>query len=145
MTEHDYSPGLIRQTARRIHGNDTVTLEADESGFVLQHTHNRQHCTFVGLRESEGVYIVAKMFTKSETIGRNEPRIQTSKNDYVECQLYRMALDTPIENTDAQVESIADTIDSKEYEEQIDTGYINGYRLTPLKRVLEDTFKWYGR
>lgn len=143
VVEHDYTPDLIRQTARLIHKNETIILETTEEGFVLAHSRQQKRCTFVGLRESEGVYVVAKMFKKSETIGRGDPKIQTSKNDYVECQLYRMALDTPIRNTDEQVEAIAEKIDGKEYDEKIDTGYINGYRLTALKDVLDDVFRWY--
>lgn len=148
MPEHTFNPDLIRGIAQRLQNGQHIVTEAynQAGGFVLQHTNNRQGCTFVGLQEQgTDVFVVAKMFKKSETIGRNDPKIQTSKNEYVECQLYRMVLDTPIEETDEQVEAIAETIDNEEYEEYIDTGYINGYRLTELRNVLEDTFRWYGR
>lgn len=137
------NPDLIREVAQRIHREKSVVCEVYDAGFVIQHSRNRKRCTFVGIREEADRYVVAKMWKKSETIGRSEPRIQTRKNDYVQCELYRMELDTPT-NDDETVEAIADKIDNGEYIEHIDTGYINGYRLTALRDVLEETFRWYS-
>lgn len=144
MSEDKYKPDVIHRTAKNLHTNKPIVTEATEDGFVLQHTFNRKGCTFVGLREEGDTFVVAKMWKKSEITGRNEPRIQTSENEYVQCELYRMDVVEPT-NSDETVEAIADTIDNKNYEEKIDTGYINGYRLTALKDVLEDTFRWYGQ
>jgi len=125
MPEYEYNPDVIRRTARKLQRNDPIETEVAEDGFVLQHSRNRQGCTFVGIQEAGGTYVVAKMFKKSEIIGRNDPKIQTSKNEYVECQLYRMELGRPT-NDDVTVEVIAASIDNKDYDEKIDTGYING-------------------
>lgn len=144
MSDKLFEPEMVLDVAKRLHGDGVIVAESHDEGFVLQHSFNSKGCTFVGLREADDQFVVAKMWKKSETIGRSDPKIQTRKNEYVQCELYRMALDTPIENTDEQVETIADRIDSSEYDEKIDTGYVNGYRLTPLKRVLEDVFRWYG-
>lgn len=143
MSEHAYEADLIRRIARQLHANEPITTESTDEGFVVQHSRNTDGCTFVGIRIAESVYIVGKMWKKSETIGRNDPKIQTSKNEYVQCDLYRLLLDKGIGDNDEEVKNLAAKIDGKDYEERIDTGYINGYRLKSLKRVLEETFRWY--
>jgi len=143
MTDKLIRPELIEEVARMVKRGETPVTAVEEDGFVLQHSRNRSRCTFVGLREEGDTFIVAKMWFKTETIGRNEPRIQQSKNEYVQCELYRMDVVEPTDS-DETVEALADAIDNKRYAEKIDTGYINGYRLTALSDVLDDLFRWYG-
>lgn len=136
------SPDLFMDVAERVHRNEAIVTGVESNGFVLQHS--RGKCTFVGYHEGDDVYVVGKMWSKSETINRNDPRLKTSKNEYVVAKLYRMTVSDP-EDNDETVERIAETIDEKEYDEYVDKGYINGYRLTSLDSVLGDVFRWYGK
>jgi len=137
------TPKTFEEIANAIHTNDSITTGIGENGFVLQHTFNTQNCTFVGLHEQDSEYVVGKMWKKSEVTGRNDPKLKTSENKYVQCDLYRLDI-SDLDDSDDTVEQIAEKIDGKSYDEKIDTGYINGHRLTPLHRVLEDVFKWYS-
>lgn len=111
-----------------------------EEAFILKHSLGK--CTFVGYHIADDEYIVGKMWNKSEVINRGDPRLKTSENRYLKCQLYRMEIPS-VANTDATVEGIAEVIDEREYDEKLNTGWINGYRLERLEDVLEEELKWY--
>lgn len=131
---------FFKDLAMKVHKRESVATGVRDDGFVLNHSLGK--VVFAGVKEDDDTYIVGKMWAKKETVGRHEPRMKVRENKYVECQMYRMRLPEP-EDSDGMVELIADTIDNDEYEEKIDTGYINGYRLTRLDDVLEEIFKWY--
>ena len=135
------NPGeFFKDLATKVHKRDSIVTGVQDDGFVLKHSLGK--VIFAGYREDDKTYVVGKMWAKKETVGRREPRMKVRENKYVECQMYRMRLSEP-KDSDGMVKLIADTIDNKEYEEKIDTGYINGYRLTRFDEVLEDIFKWY--
>lgn len=133
-TEPLVTPNTFVEIAERIHTGKDVFDGVTDSGFVITTSND----TFVGYRESEATFVVARIRKKSETIGRSEPRIQTRENEYVEADLRRVeSIHTDQEIT---IEAIRDTYSDAE---KIDTGYINGYRLDPLSDVIDDVFKWH--
>lgn len=127
----------IAEIARQVYHKEDLPLRVEDDGFVIQHMFGR--CTFVGVREEDETWIVGKMWSETETINRNDARLQTSQSRHVKCRLFRVELPEP-EFTNEYVEEIADRIDGKEYEDLIGTGYVHGYRCTPIEKVIEEDF-----
>jgi hypothetical protein len=131
------TPDSFVTIARSLYNNETVHDGVCDSGFVI----SGYRSTFVGLAESDGAYIIARMSTGSETIGRSNPKLKTRQNEYAKAELRRVELPDDVDQTDSDaIEAAFEDEDA----ERIDTGYINGYRVTPLSDVIDDIFKWYS-
>jgi hypothetical protein len=135
-------PSTIEETARKVYNDEHIQTRVSESGFVLvKYGFNK---VFVGVREEENTYVVGKMWKKSEVLGRSSSsRIKPHENEYVECNLYRMNIENEIRDTGEFVNYLSKMIKNEEFEEELDSGYISGHRLTTLNSVLDDIFKWY--
>lgn len=133
----------------RKHERDT---RITSQGFVLETEYGA--CVFVGFQLEEPInevdtceYAVAKSWKEEETIGREEPRIETSKNTHLECKVYRMELppnpkDSINDSDEFIKETIAERIDEGEYKERILKGWINGHRLPSLETQIRDNLKY---
>lgn len=134
-------PDLFIEVATMIKNGEDPVEAVEDDGFVLQTEGWGTTYTFVGYREQGDTYVVGRIRRKKETINQSDPRLKTSENVYSECELYRMEVPDPTVRDAAG--RLEDRLDQSDYIEKIDTGYINGYRLTRLRDVIEDTFKWY--
>ena len=132
------TPDSFVEIARRLYRGDVIVDGASDDGFVV--THGRR--VFVAYHESPTVSIVARMAKGRETVGRHEPRVRTHQNTYVEADVRRAELP----RTTSAAPPAGDTVaDAFEQGEQLDRGYIHGYRVTPLADVIADIFKWYDQ
>lgn len=141
---------IVKQAQKKLNQTPRDTQITDQ-GFVLEHTYG--DCVFVGYQLEEPIdeietseYAVAKLWRETETIGRGDPKIQTSKNTHLECKVYRMELPAnpreDIEDVNLFIEHVvAKRIDEREYKEQICKGWINGYRLPNLEAQVREHLK----
>lgn len=131
------TPDSFEEIARLLYNGKGIETGVVDSGFVCT---SHLDPLYVGLRESDRVYVVAEMTKRTEVIGRTEPKIKTTENEYVRVDLRRVELPRP--PSDMPIEQLGDAF---EHGEAIDTGYLHGYRVTPLSEVLSETFKWYDQ
>lgn len=124
-------PETFVEIGRRIHKGESITEGVVDEGFVLKDWNT----VYVGLRDGERTYVVAEMTKQTSTVGRNDPKLKTRQHESVRAVLKRLELPEEID-----IEAVKQAFDGGE---EIDTGYINPYRTTPLSQVVEETFKWY--
>ena len=141
MTENVYDDPIefFQEVAERVYRQESLAEGRADGQFIVRERFNRY--VYAGWGEGDDKFTVAKIQRSTETINRNEPRLKTSENTYARCELYRM--DITVTGTDSLAETIDAVIENRVYDEKIDTGYIHGYRVTPLSTVLKDVFKWY--
>lgn len=79
--------------------------------------------------------LIASFYYKSETIGRNDPKIKQSKNKYVEARYYWVEdFDWSQEPKEA-LQTARERTKGKHPDQK---GWMNGYRLKSLKRAIEE-------
>lgn len=137
-TESDrlVTPDFFLEIAHRLHRGDELVEGKNEEGFVFI----GRDAVFVGFNEGEGNYIIARMTKKSEMLGQHNPRQKIRENEFVEAELRQAELETSTECLD--LEHVKEAFGAAE---RIDTGYINGYRVTHLRDVISEVFKWHDR
>lgn len=135
-TNRMVTPGTFREVALRLYNGKEIFEGATEGGFVFSGFRE----TFVGYHEGNGGYVVARMTKSAETIGQHDAKLKTQQNEYVRAKLRRIEFSE--DPTAIVMDTVSDVFSDGEL---IDTGYINGYRVTPLSDVIEDVFKWYGQ
>jgi hypothetical protein len=142
----DVSPETFQEVARKIKRGEQVALGTRSNGFVYEgqvpqtdYSGNPLRKGYVvGYHTGDDLYVVGLMHKKSETVGRNDPKLQVRENEYVKIALYEVEL--PYDS--GAPKNIAKY--AIEHGDHVDDGYINGYRLTRLSDVLDDLFKWYS-
>lgn len=140
----EVTPDTFKQVARSLYRGDAIAEGRRENGFVLtgrvpnpRYSGNPSRSGAIVGIEYGDKYIIALMHKGTETRGRNEPRMKVREAEYVTAQFYEATLDGVVEHPE-RVGNLA--IDGR----KIDTGYVNGYRTTPISDVLEEIFKWYA-
>lgn len=87
---------------------------------------------------SDGLLVVS-FYKKSDTIGRNDPEIKESENNYVEARFYWVE-DETIEITDAE-QTLQEAREITEPLSSDSKGYLYGHRLPTLRDGIDDLYK----
>lgn len=133
------TPDTMLETAQRIQRGELVPTGFRDNGFVVKKSawSGDQYC--VGMCEDNDTFVVMYAMKRSETINSNSTRLKTQENEYVEATLQRVNIPQSVREDGDVTEYLSET----DPEEEIGTGYVHGHRVTPLWRLLEETFRWY--
>lgn len=143
-TSGHVTPGTFHAIAQALHNGESFSAGrrsggyedgVRENGFVHKSVMGRG--ALVGIERGEGRYIIAQIQNGSETVGRNSPRQQTRKNEYTKAEFKECEYTGDLDDVDGIQAAFEDG-------KSLDRGYINGYRVTRLKEVLNDIFKYYS-
>lgn len=147
---NEVTPDTFMEVARQIHRGEAVATGHRQNGFVLEgkvpqtdYSGNPLRRGYVvGYHTGDGQYVVGLMHKKSETVGQNDPKLKTRKNEYVKAAMYEVGFDQPgLQSYEPSAREIGEP--TVERGDHVDDGYINGYRLTRLDDVLDSIFKWH--
>lgn len=127
------SAETFENVARGLYRGEQIPAGTRVNGFVFEPSLGTKAA--VGM-ERGGGYLIALMKKGTETRGTNEPRMKTRREDYVRVKFY----ETPLCDNVNEYEEAVDCV--KEEGTKVETGYINGYRTTPLSDALDELFKW---
>lgn len=136
------APETFEEVANAIYHDETVRTGIRENGFVVRKFTGRGNKYCVGMHEQDDTYILMFAMKGSETINRGDPKLKTRENEYVKCELKRSGLPNISE---VDEDNLITYLTNLQGFEKVDTGYVGGYRVTPLSTVLSDLFKWYDQ
>jgi len=147
----EVKPETFDRVARQLFNGERINTGKRSNGFVLKGRFPDSDTANTPMRSGVGVgisigdgeefgerYIVAFMRKGTETRGRNSPKLKTRQAEYVKASFYGVDLDGVVED----LSKIGELCNERG--KSLDRGYVNGYRTTPIRDVLDDLFKWYS-